>query len=148
MQRVTLYGQFLEGTEGYIIRRPSSDLNFKEVTFIEITISGVSTQITEEVSLVELYAYVNDASAPDAAYNITGDTISIFLKTATYAYAITTTFAVFGKRNALLIGSNVDIPTSSLELFINYCLSEAAQILGKPVPDLVSRNISDLEAAV
>lgn len=148
MQRVTLFGQFLEGTVGYIIRRPSSDLNLKEVTFIEITVSGASTQITDEVTLSTLYSYVNDTSAPDAAYNITGDTVSIFLKASVYPYALGTSFAIFGKRNALVITNSVDIPTAHLELFINYCIAEAAQILGKPVPDSVSRNILELEANI
>ena len=148
MQSVTLFDKYLEGSVGYIIKRETTDLNMRSLDFIQVTDgSTTSDPITEETALHTLFGYINESDA-DVAYNLSGDTVYIFLKTATYAYLSATKFVIFGKRNAIPIGSYIDIPKEALELFINYAIAEAAQISGKVVPDSIVRNIAELEGEI
>lgn len=147
MQSVTLFTRHGIGTEGYIIKRKVSDLNATSISFIQInTDTASSDPITSETAITTLHSYINDASCPDVAYSLNGDTLTIFLKDTVYPYSATTKFAIYGKRNAIANSGYVDVPSNLLELFINYCIREAAQILGRVVPSEVKLNIQSLEA--
>ena len=88
-----------------------------------------STPVTSGVSLETLFSYLNDIDAPDVAWNLSGNSLSIFFKAGAYD----TRFAFAEQRRSIAITATtdfVDIPEDMLALFQLYVIKGIQHLKG------------------
>lgn len=143
------FTKWADGTYGYILRIPVSELNILSITSVVPQASDVNgTAVSTPSTLAALVAMPEDANCGDFAWYYANNLLYLFFKEATYAYGATTRFAILGTTVAMEMGDFLDVEFSNIELFINLCIKEAAQIQGKNVPDPIRRNIDTLTGAL
>ena len=148
-QVITNFPQYSVGTYGYTIQVDLTYLYASSIDIIQLDNNGVSSlPITQKTALVSLQGYINDIACPNIAYSVDSDILTLFVKTSAYPYTDTTKFVIYGKRLAITIGSlndNVDISDKDMELFLNYCIKGAGDILGIRTSPVITDNIRRLD---
>jgi hypothetical protein len=143
------FAKWADGTYGYILKIPVKELNIYSISSVVPQASDINgTPAATPTTLDALVAMPEDANCGDFAWYYANNLLYLFFKEATYAYGATTRFAIIGTSIAMEMGDFLDVEDKDIELFINLCIKEAAQIQGKNVPDTIRRNIDELTGAL
>jgi hypothetical protein len=137
-------------SEGYIMAVGINQVNIDTIELVQINYNQDTLTIKDELPLDQLLQLTNDPGNTKAAWSQDSNRLYIFLNETDYPFTMADAifFFVIGIRNGQPINSvqdYIDIPEKDLELFINYSIKEAAQILGKPIPASVEMEIKELE---
>lgn len=150
---VTDYTDRVIGSVGYIIKLDISHLLYEKITSIQAQVGASNTPvgIDTEVSIIDLYNYLNATDAPDLAYNQAYNTLTIFFRTSVYDYVADTRFDIKGYRIPQAITSDtdfLDIPDRDIEYFLLTVKRLIAMAKNNSSPETITSRISELETKI
>ena len=136
-----------DGTYGNIIAIDLKTNRIRKIVQVQLksTAGPFSEVFTAPSSLSALYNYLEDANAPDVAFNQSDSTLSVFLKTTAFPIVSTNRIGVWFYRNVIpgtLLSSDVDAPDEYWNLGLWIFVKQLLNIKGKRVELFINNNIN------
>jgi len=151
--QVTLGTVIATGTYGKVVRFNLANFEPRTVTQIQMAETDPSPvmgdPVTAAVTLATLYAYLEDADAPDVAFAQSGNTVDVFLLATAYTVASTEYIGFWFQRNAVNVettADKLDIPQESRSLVKAVALNMVYVDKGKAAPYQVTETINSEKA--
>ena len=139
-----------QSAKGYIMAVGINQVNIDTINLVQVNYNNDTETSTEEVKLEELLRMTIEPNDKKFAWSQDTNRLYMFFNADDYPFGSIDTiyFFVIGIRNGNPIrdlNDYIDIPEKDLELFVNYSIIEAAQVLGKPIPASVQNEVKEIE---